>query len=1151
MSPESMGPENDRHLQPREDRRDHLPEETVDSDNPSSLLAVNVSTIPALSRRCLGSYKKLCDALGACTKEDARHREFDLKSSTLLVEDARLRFTAWARNIAALHGAHQQTSLEYRLRDARSIRKRLLRMLKDLLESLLAEALSIVSGDETNETWSDDAISDTDDRVQMPGDTPQKTELDELFLAIQRSNSNLMKLRWLSEIPLYDIGHVQEKYGLAKYRKGWLTERLGKAITRRRQYLKYREEHHAKLTKDWMGEENEEGTDPDATVALTKHTKATTFTGHENHDYRDGYVAAASTLGSQTSYEATVVGAITKITVPPLPQWAFENIPFEFGEPFQCPYCYTDTTVKNRNSWKKHIFRDLKPYVCTFKECTMRMFSSRNDWFSHEIQYHRREWVCPYCHLNAFTDKPTFTKHLANIHSITLSTSQLDALVLQSEEPINKIPAAACPLCDEWEANLLNTKLDSVASHSPGNDQTQAYGTIKRFRTHLGRHMEQLALFALPMVGIAGEEDESPNNAVPADLVMPTDALIEERQHTIHSDSDSDSEAESETQEHEALYDIPGSSSQYPNSMPRNSTENPDYPVSERAKRGRFIPQTPGSSGHQGGNNKEPEPKHDVEENQKSRDDEPESNITLQEETENHRNEASGAERAHESKWPPSAPKNHLFPKVAIPKLPESNDPTHYGTPPPTKPAQNLSQPGTIQPITMRPLTRPSYPAPSAAYENMSNVAIQGPLSTDFFGSQAMKAPERPKSSRPLSSRFDAPSRTSSAFENWGARQQDIYDAYNAGYYDDSYAAASEGVPRRREKERASSRPNQHEADDQAMPPPSQANLRRSVARDRPRRNSDPPSKGSEHEDKIRQTALYQEDIAEPTVPLTAELLKRQLRRQAGSSRSTQSSASQDESDWRKSATTMTTRSGSGEGEAVTIKVTGPSRVMVGGAMIDVPDGGEIEIKRQQRSVGADSGYSSRMQSIEDRGTRPGSGYDTITNSDYQAMPPPSRPILRRPITQYLADPMEPHHEGKPSMRETRPPRRLNSVSDDPGDRNAQVDDSVQPASKNPAKSPSGKAPRPAYVVDLDDDGKRVPGSRRSAKQKPRLSHRKMPDNIQKGNADSVTQQAGIGSTSERKEGMVRIEQKWSEIVGGGEDARMGRAPARERSYSE
>jgi hypothetical protein len=45
----------------------------------------------------------------------------------------------------------------------------------------------------------------------------------------------------------HDISHVQAKYpACVKY----LTSRLGKAISGRRQYFIYREEHHQKLAKD-------------------------------------------------------------------------------------------------------------------------------------------------------------------------------------------------------------------------------------------------------------------------------------------------------------------------------------------------------------------------------------------------------------------------------------------------------------------------------------------------------------------------------------------------------------------------------------------------------------------------------------------------------------------------------------------------------------------------------------------------------------------------------------------------------------------------------------------------------------------------------------------------------------------------------------
>ncbi|PMD18311.1 hypothetical protein NA56DRAFT_706918 [Hyaloscypha hepaticicola] len=138
----------------------------------------------------------------------------------------------------------------------------------------------------------------------------------------------------------------------------------------------------------------------------------------------------------------------------------------------------------------------------------------------------------------------------------------------------------------------------------------------------------------------------------------------------------------------------------------------------------------------------------------------------------------------------------------------------------------------------------------------------------------------------------------------------------------------------------------------------------------------EPPEQApaSAYEDKLHKAATYQEDVGGPTVPLTAETLKRQQRRHGGSSRSTKSSQSRDESDYKKSAaTSRTTRSMSNDNdENVTIKVTGQARVMVGGAQIHCDEGGEIEIKRQQKNLQNDSEPSNSEygegRRLDDRG---------------------------------------------------------------------------------------------------------------------------------------------------------------------------------------
>lgn len=138
------------------------------------------------------------------------------------------------------------------------------------------------------------------------------------------------------------------------------------------------------------------------------------------------------------------------------------------------------------------------------------MFPSRNAWFAHEIQNHRREWLCQFCQHPAFVSASSFSTHTKALHGNILASSSLKALILQSEEPVDKIPSTACPLCDEWEASVHRTHEQLVSARKPDAESDgEAYGNLKVFRRHLGRHMEQLALFALPSNDTEQLEDES------------------------------------------------------------------------------------------------------------------------------------------------------------------------------------------------------------------------------------------------------------------------------------------------------------------------------------------------------------------------------------------------------------------------------------------------------------------------------------------------------------------------------------------------------------------------------------------------------------------------------------------------------------------
>ncbi|KAL9068762.1 MAG: hypothetical protein Q9161_005965 [Pseudevernia consocians] len=86
-------------------------------------------------------------------------------------------------------------------------------------------------------------------------------------------------------------------------------------------------------------------------------------------------------------------------------------------------------------------------------------------------------------------------------HVFTDIRPQLPALIKASRQSVDRIPATACPLC-HWDATL------SDLNKQTPSDETLVV-TLEQFRQHLGAHMEQLALFALPR---SYKEEENANS---------------------------------------------------------------------------------------------------------------------------------------------------------------------------------------------------------------------------------------------------------------------------------------------------------------------------------------------------------------------------------------------------------------------------------------------------------------------------------------------------------------------------------------------------------------------------------------------------------------------------------------------------------------
>ena len=135
----------------------------------------------------------------------------------------------------------------------------------------------------------------------------------------------------------HDIQHVKAKFPLAP---DFLTERLGRVISGRRQYLNYREQHYQKLAKG-IEKIRYEKPRTEFTTNSTEASKIpeTAEVMAASHDVLDDDDDALS----QTSY-ATSMNATTR--VPPLPKEAEEK------DHFECLLCFSIVSIHSKIAWK-------------------------------------------------------------------------------------------------------------------------------------------------------------------------------------------------------------------------------------------------------------------------------------------------------------------------------------------------------------------------------------------------------------------------------------------------------------------------------------------------------------------------------------------------------------------------------------------------------------------------------------------------------------------------------------------------------------------------------------------------------------------------------------------------------------------------------
>ena len=221
------------------------------------------------------------------------------------------------------------------------------------------------------------------------GESTQDSELQQLMQSVTKIVANLYKLSTIirrgnlghdrllksSKINVsyyepFDIEHARNKFPSANDK---LIYRMGQAISRRRQYLKYREQHHDKLSEPTIvpltrqpvintqtasksdlgahykaqshhnSQEQESTAQP---VSVGVSTTASTFVLPKTPGPIDLDVDVYSESGTVSSYQSSAAGE-EKLQFPPPPEASKD------GQDFECPFCYTICRLNGKEEWQR------------------------------------------------------------------------------------------------------------------------------------------------------------------------------------------------------------------------------------------------------------------------------------------------------------------------------------------------------------------------------------------------------------------------------------------------------------------------------------------------------------------------------------------------------------------------------------------------------------------------------------------------------------------------------------------------------------------------------------------------------------------------------------------------------------------------------
>ncbi|KAF7538248.1 hypothetical protein G7054_g3084 [Neopestalotiopsis clavispora] len=430
-----------------------------------------------------------------------------------VVIDTSDKFGLWKTDSGSTLPPESRLSLEERLKGAPELIEELHEILQSLGETL-QDVIGIITGVREHRFVFKGTISQVDEKSAELNEfesiptTTTTTELADLMDIASDTIGSLLKLvrlirkatsrdrhsRALQSQPepfldCFDINYVRERYPKLDQRMNqWLIERLGRAITMRRQFLRYFREH-----KERLHISSTNAIKMLATEGLSTQQPLTTINAQAPEGRGQGVIQGGLSTNASTFDISRFNKYQSRDNILP-----FEDV--EDVEDVSSSVSVSTSVAVSSENVRLHLpnLEDIKKTSGEeqFFECPLQ-----REWFDHELEHHRRQWTCSLCEAGPFDESHSFRVHLTRKHpEFQFSEEAMEALTVTSQHPVGNISAKECPFCDDWHLHLCESRSRTKRGKSdsgklPADDVVVP---VINFRRHVAIHLEQLALFSIP-----------------------------------------------------------------------------------------------------------------------------------------------------------------------------------------------------------------------------------------------------------------------------------------------------------------------------------------------------------------------------------------------------------------------------------------------------------------------------------------------------------------------------------------------------------------------------------------------------------------------------------------------------------------------------